>query len=462
MKPTKLKITNIGKIASETIIIDKPLILFYGEIKQGKTTILNSVRWVCGGEFPDDIIRHGEKEGEIELHFDGGMIARSFYRAKDGKTKARAVTFIKNGRPVPSPVSEIKRFLNPFLLDQDFLRNKSELERKMYFTELFSVDTTALDTELFNVQRDAASLRAKIGGYGEIDLKPVETVDTSALKAELATVRQEYETAKTELERELQKMSNDHEAECEVVDERNAKIFAHNQEVDNIVSKKETIVQQIAQTESEIEAAQKRLEHLKSAQAMLLVPEKKNVLARPIFPDRSPIQRKLLDLKPDTTDLEAKIQNAAAQNVRAEQYAEAKKRAEAKAQDEEKLKALELRGRKIKAEKQTKLKSIGDTCGIAGLSFDAEGTFIYDGTTAGMISDSQIMRLSSELSALYPEGFGLELLDRGESLGRSIFEYTALAEKNKVAILATVVGSKPADTPANVGVWVIQDGKIIQ
>ena len=45
MKPTKLVIKNIGKIADETIAIDKPLILFYGEIKQGKTTILNCVRW---------------------------------------------------------------------------------------------------------------------------------------------------------------------------------------------------------------------------------------------------------------------------------------------------------------------------------------------------------------------------------------------------------------------------------
>ena len=52
MKPTKLIIKNIGKIPNETIEINKPLILFYGEIKQGKTTILNSVRWVCGGEFP--------------------------------------------------------------------------------------------------------------------------------------------------------------------------------------------------------------------------------------------------------------------------------------------------------------------------------------------------------------------------------------------------------------------------
>src|ERR1017187_3555448 len=120
IKPTGMAIRCIGKITESDIEINKPLILFYGEIRQGKSTILNCVRWVCGGEFPQDIIQHGAKEGSIELHFDGGMIGRSFYRNKEGVTKARAVSFIRNGKPVASPVNEIKRLLNPFLLDQDF------------------------------------------------------------------------------------------------------------------------------------------------------------------------------------------------------------------------------------------------------------------------------------------------------------------------------------------------------
>ena len=44
---TELKIKNVGLIVDETIPLNKPLILFYGEIRQGKTTILNAVRWVC-------------------------------------------------------------------------------------------------------------------------------------------------------------------------------------------------------------------------------------------------------------------------------------------------------------------------------------------------------------------------------------------------------------------------------
>lgn len=71
-----------------------------------------------------------------------------------------------------------------------------------------------------------------------------------------------------------------------------------------------------------------------------------------------------------------------------------------------------------------------------------------------------IMRLSSELSALYPEGFGLDLIDRGESLGKSIFEFVERAKREEKTIMATIVGEKPASVPENVGVFVVQDGKV--
>jgi hypothetical protein len=458
MKPTKLIIRHIGKIAGEQIIpIDKPLILFYGEIKQGKTTILNCVRWVCGGEFPDDIISHGEKEGDIELHFDGGMIARSFYRAKTGETKARAVTFIKAGRPIAQPVAEIKRLLNPFLLDQDFLRNKSELERKQYFTELFAVDTTALDTELFNSQRDATSLRSKISGYGEIDLTKVDAVNTDELEGKLRKMKAGYATEKAELENQLVAMSTAHTAACDKVDKENETIRRDNSEHDRSVRAGEDLQKEITRLQEQL--AEKSKLHKENALWLEAHP-KQALNVRPTAPDRSPIQKKILDLQPDTSALEKQIQEAGATNVRAENYQANLKRLEAKRDDENKLAALEKRQREIKTEKQTKLKSIGDTCGIKGLEFDEAGNFIYDGTTAGMISDSQIMRLSSELSALYPDGFGLDLIDRAESLGKSIFEFVDKAKAENKSILATIVGERPAKVPANIGVWVVEDGKL--
>ena len=427
IKPTQLVIKNIGKLEGEqTIEINKPLILFYGEIRQGKSTILNCVRWVCGGEFPDDIITHGAKEGSIELRFDGGMIGRSFYKSKEGATKARPVVFVRNGKPVPSPVTEIKRFLNPFLLDQDFLRNKTELERKQYFTELFAVDTTELDTELFNSQREAQQLRAKIGGYGEIDLTPVEAVDVGAVKAE------------------LQKIKTTHNQACVDASARNRQVGEYNLGV----ARKQEDARRSRKTIEELERG------LANARVELAATEE-------WLKSNAEKSEEPLPNHPDTAALETKIQDGGAQNVRAENYKAAKKRSEEKAEDAVNLSLMEKRQRDIKAEKQGKLKTISDSCGIAGLSFDDSGNFVYQDTTAGMISDSQIMRLSSELSALYPDGFGIELLDRGESLGRSIFEYTALAEKNKTSILATIVGEKPSKVPDGIGVFVIKDGVVI-
>lgn len=455
MKPTKLTIKNIGKLAGETVIeINKPLILFYGEIKQGKTTILNCVRWVCGGEFPGDIISHGQTEGEIELHFDGGMIGRSFYRAKTGETKARAVVFVKNGKPVSSPVAEIKRLLNPFLLDQDFLRNKTELERKQYFTELFAVDTTALDTELFNSQREATTLRAKIGGYGEIDLTPVKRVEIADLQSGLEIIRGKYQTEKRELESQIEALAQNYQAACDKVDTENGIILQHNTTVDRALFKQSDL-------RTAIEAEEKKLAELKAELNGLKVEEKKPQIQRPATPDRTPIQKNLLAIVPDTSLIEKQIQDAGATNVRAEQYERNKVRAEAKVEDEKKLAVLEKRGRDIKAEKQTKLKAIGESCGIKGLEFDEAGNFIYDGTTAGMISDSQIMLLSSELSTLYPEGFGLDLIDRAESLGKSIFEFVDRAKAENKSILATIVGEKPAKVPADVGVFIVEEGKLL-
>jgi hypothetical protein len=125
---------------------------------------------------------------------------------------------------------------------------------------------------------------------------------------------------------------------------------------------------------------------------------------------------------------------------------------------EDKLSQIEEKQRNLKKQKIAKLSKISETCGIKELSFDDSGVFTYQGTQAGMLSGSQIERLSKELSSLYPDGLGIDLLDRGESLGRSIFQYVDIADKKKSTILATIVGEKPSKIPERVGVYVVKDG----
>lgn len=425
MKITKLSIKNIGLISEEVIEINKPMILFYGEVRQGKSTILNAVRWVCGGQFPQDIIRHGEKEASILLEFDGGMIGRSFYINAKGETIARAVTFVRDGKPIASPINEIKRLLNPFMLDQDHLVKMSELERKRYFTELFAVDTTDLDKQIWNKSNEASSLRSKISGYGEIDVAPVLKVDVAELEVSLSSFRKENDSLARGYESQNQ-IANDHNATVQ----RGLDSRAAQWEVITDLEK------QLAAAKAKIEATEVWL--------------KKN-------PRREPPSKPVLI---DTSTVETKLREAGAQNVRHENYLANIERNKQKQADERKLLQLESEQRELKEQKLAKLKEVNANCQVDGLKFDDDGNFEYQGSAAGMLSTSQIMTLSSELSALYPDGLGLELLDRGESLGKSIFGFVDRAQREKKTILATVVGERPANVPENIGVFIVEKGEI--
>lgn len=444
MKLRKLTIKNVGLVENSTIEIDAPLIILYGQIRQGKTTYLNAVRWACGAEFPDDIIRHGEKEASIELDFDVGLVSRSWYKNKEGKTTARAVTFVRDGKPVKNPSYELKRLMNPFLLNQDYLRNMGETERRRYFTETFACDTTELDIEAFNANRDAQSLRAEVKGYGEIDLTPAEKVDATALRTELAGIKQKHQEAVTAWRTDCDARREKHQGLVKAAQTANAAVDERGRLRSQGQDRLTEIDDQIHALKTKRAEIEKWMaEH--PAQKSAPEPEAITLPPEPVAPD--------------TATLESKISDASAANVRAEQFEKNKARAAERDAKELKLAGLEKRQRAIKAEKIAKLAKVTEETGIAGLAFNEEGEFTYNGTAAGMLSTSEIMKLSSELSALVPEGLGIELLDRGESLGRSIFDYIDKAKAHDLTILATVVGEKPANVPEDIGVFVVENGK---
>jgi len=425
MKVKRLIIKNVGLIADTTIELNKPLILFYGEIRQGKTTILNAVRWAFGGAYPADIIRHGQDDARVTLEFEGGSINREWYRSKGGETKAREIAFIRDGKPIKKPVDEIKKFLNPFLLDQDFLRTMGETERKQYFVQLFAVDTSEIDKEIYACEGEARDLRVKVKMYGTIDLTKVESVDPEPLKVQLAGIRRVHQDLIVDIE------------------SGNKKIRAQNAEYNKAV-------ESLFALEKDIVELRSRLNMMEAKKEGIDAWVKENTLHDENF----------LPFPPDTSALEDGITKAAATNVRAEQYQKNLARAEQKKNDEKEILFLETRQRDLKKAKLATLAEISATSKIKDLAFDEEGNFTYQGTSAGMLSGSQIMRLSEELSGLYPKDLGISLVDRAESLGKSVFLLIDRAREEDKTILATVVGERPAEIPAEVGVWIVEKGEV--
>jgi len=462
MKPSKLIVKNIGIIEDAEIEISQPLLVFYGQLMQGKSTILHAVQWVCGGEFPSDILRHGSLSGHIELQFgEHTHLRREWYLAKDGKTiKARALEFIRDGRPVDKPAAAVEALLNPFTLDQDYLIRKNEKDRNRYFVELFGVDTSEIDTELTVFESKASALRSEIKGFGEIDLTKHEPVDTAALKAAREKIVGAADLERKDLESRLSAVDKTHDtavrdwqASCEKVVSFNlARASKHN--------RLETVAKEITELEGRLaklnaEATETR------AWLSGNPPQAKPEAPQP--PDTAELKSKIHALhSPDTAAIDQQISDAGAANVRAEQY---QKNLATEERRKAKAAALDASEKAIKAKREAKLAkltSINETCKIEGLKFTADGEFSFEGTTASMLSTSQLMRLSKSLSDLYPPGLGIQLIDRGESLGSSIFKLIDRAKAEEKTVLATVVGERPAVVPEQVGVFVVEKGVVSQ
>ena len=460
MKVTRLTVQNIGIIADAVVEINKPEIVFYGDIKQGKSTLLNAVRWVCGGAFPADIIRHGQPEAAVQLEgveTDGKpwVIRREWYTAKDGTATARAITYTRNGVPVKKPVDAIKAHLNPYLLDQDYLRRMTTLERNRYLTELFGVDTSEEDGVIAETERQASQLRIKVKMYGALDLTPVTRVDVEKIKAARAGIVEQHRGKVKDAQDTIDRMTEAHEQAVAEVNAGNEAARTHNATV-------ERGTESLAEGERQIADLKARLADLETKAAKTREWLAKNpvkvLTPHPTAPDVSQY-RAITATQPDTAACDQALQEAGAVNVRADNYEAAKRKAADKAKDEKALIEQERIGRDAKAAKIGKLATVGKSTGIAGLEFK-EGGFDFDGTDSSMLSDSQLMRLSDALSAKYPEGFGLSMIDRGESLGKSVLTLWEDAQNRQATVLVTVVGDKPAEVPEQVGAYVVDAGKV--
>ncbi len=414
MKPTRIIINNIGIIENIDLTLDKHMYMFVGGVRQGKTTILNSFRWVCGGKYPKDILKHGAEDGFIHIFFeDESSVRREFYMSKTSGVKDRPVQYIKNMSIQSKPVEKLQALFNPFQLNQNHFTDMSALEKTRFLINLFKVDTAKQTKELKDIKEKGNTLLAKVKALTFKEEVKAEAVDVIGLNKELSSIN----------------TFNEQQGRLE-----DDKLFTEGV----IESKKETLKNLEKKTEE--------------ARAALNGSEKelKNIKAPKNKKDAS----KILD----------KISDAKLINYKATQYAEALKYN--KNQDNEKTKLnkeiSEARVDHKKKEKEiaSKLQGVNKSHGIKGLVFTDEGNFTYDGTSADMLSTSQNANLSSQLQSKYPGTISVELVDQGESWGTTILTLIAKAKKENKVVLTTIVGERPAKSTKEVGVYVVKNGKL--
>lgn len=418
MKLLKIQIKGIAKHEDTTIDINRPLTVLFGDVQQGKTTVLNAVRWGLGCQVPDNVIKSGCTEGEIELTFDTGHSKRSFYINGKGEETARPLEYVENGVKIQKPIEYLSKRINPFLLDNEYFMKMSNLEQLRFFANLFDIDTSDIDVKARAQEEQNKNLRIEIKAIGDINPQKVEKPDVEALKAK-----------KDLIDAENKKLSADYSAILNAYNKREAEISSNGLELIDID-------EQIAKLQ-----------------------EKRLVVTDWINNNPSLPTPQEPSLEP-TGELEEKISNAKADEIRYENYQKELAKANQKLEKEQSLRSGEQKVREFREEKVKKLTEISSKTGIDGLLF-VDGGYTYQGIAFDMLATSQKQDLSNKLSALFPSDFDIDLIDRAESLGkRNLVNLGKLASEKGRTIIATVVSDELAIDDEHVGVFRVENGEV--
>lgn len=439
MKVESVEIVGIGLIENEKIEFNKPLIVVYGEVMQGKTTVLEAIKVGFGAKVPDNFVSDNANIGSIIIALENGSIERTLkkrFKDVEGGGKVFDGTYIDTMKIVIDGKilgkKELSKYVNPFQLNQNYFIDMSTDERAKFFIKMFGVDTAEIDEQIEKIEKFNSEQRSELKGIGDIVVTEIEKPNSDAL-----LVKREEITV------ERNRLANDYNEALAVFQEETNKLLDFQSSLD---SKEEDINLKI----EEIERCKKELEILEGGKAEIIkIIEITPEPVKPIEP-----------VLPSTYEIDLQIQNSQADQVRYEKYLEDKKRLDAKKAKEDILAKGVIALKKARLDKTKKLEDINLSEKIEGLTFDDDGKITFEGSSLSMISDSQEMRLSSMIASLYPDKFDIELIDRGESLGKSIFDLIEKSKAGNKTTLVTVVRDSPAQAPEEVGVYWMENGKL--
>jgi hypothetical protein len=454
MKIKKIILQNIGLLQNETIELNQPLTLIFGDIRQGKTTVLNAARWLFGATVPNDIIQHGKVNAKIELITDNGFIYREWYINKNGEITSKPIQAIIDNKKLSQ--KELTAMVNPFQLDQDYFRRKNLVDKKRYLFDLFEIDTKEIDERIAKGIEFRTKLKTEIAAFGDIAIIEVQKPCIDELVAKRSVIETDNQQKLQEIKDRNEVLRINYETAKEIeLDE----IETFNIVQRNILAEKKDAQKLLTDILNFIEFSIYS-ECFNKEMAEKMANELPEPL--PLKPLKNTILLPNYEVEiVDNTAINEVNELITAEKIKEVEYNNYLKLLERqKCKDSKQLTLVEAE-KKINDLRNQKLAKLAEYSGkVKGLNFMDNGDFTFFDTSSEMLSDSQLIELSTMLSAFYPHVLGIELIDRGESLGKSVYDLCDYAKKHERNVLVTIVGDKPADVKEDIGVYVIQDGKI--
>lgn len=455
LKIIGLKVDGIRKLqAVEMEFKDKGLIQIKGKNKQGKTSILDTIEFLIKGNkvLNSDIIGHGKESAKAEMTIGNYHIERVIGKTPKLKVKNLETGFMEKG--------EVQNFLDTFVNELTFnprpFLDKTPFQQLKFCMDLFHIDFTSIDAQLTTLEQDRLFCGREVKKFGEIEVVPeMKGIDVNKLIAQ-----------RTELEgrNKIRRDAYDLEKQNEI---NKINVFNNEQKdkANNIKALKSEMAQSLQEgerLESEIKELEEKLHGLKK---QLQFTESRNqqleleINGAPVPETEKSISINLPE--PDyeaTTEIDAAIQEASVNNEKARQYQNHLTKKQEKADKQIEYDSFDS---KIKDLRDQKLEILRNTkTGVEGLEIREEGLF-YNGNFSENWSDSESIRISSELCLAQMPKLRAIFIDRAESFDSdSLKDLEKWAIENDIEAFVTIVSDIPETL--DVDCFYIQEGKIIE
>jgi DNA repair exonuclease SbcCD ATPase subunit len=190
MKIVRLEAANVKRLRAVEIVPPEgePLVVVRGNNGQGKTSVLDSIRFAFGGKstHPPRVVRDGAREAHVEIETEEIVVLRR-WSADDNTTELEVRS--KDGTKLKSPQSVLDKLYASTAFDPvEFIRLKP-VEQGEILRKLVGIDTTPLDRDRSRVfeertliNRQLASAEARLKALP--DKKPVDPIDLKELLSE--------------------------------------------------------------------------------------------------------------------------------------------------------------------------------------------------------------------------------------------------------------------------------------
>lgn len=434
----RLQAENVKKLVAITVTPKGNVVSIGGKNAQGKTTTIDAIVMAMAGKraIPSKPVRTGQDKAVIVLETQDYIVRRTIGQREDGSSTTTLTVSNKDGAQFPSPQALLDQLLGDIGFDPGEFYRKHPSEQQRIVKELVGLDFTAADAkrkEFFDqrtiVNRDVKSLQSRLAVMRKHDKVP------------------EKEQSAAEITARMQKAS-----------EENQKILEAQAKPDIIQDQLDNLTEEIKEATDKIERLKVELQKLEDERTVLLKTEqeqRRNLKEAIVEVGKLPDAVDLSSFQTEIQQLEEtnrKVRENNAYNEVSQQLAA--KEAEAKGLGD----AIDLIDR-ARVEDLSKAEFP-----IKGLSFDEQGTLIYNGIPLEQASAAEQIRVAMAIAlALNPKLKVVLIRDASIFDSETKAIVAQMAEEAGAQVWEEIVAERDehGNYPKNLSV-IIEDGQVVQ